>query len=93
MSDQPVAEASTYTTQRNTKTNINTLNDIQTCDPRNQAFALAFNSTPAGMYYIVWSVGTINDNKQIVPYFKQRCMLYSIVHIVEHSDRQISAQN
>jgi len=93
MSDLPVVEASTYATQRNTKTNINTLNEIRTCDPRNQAFALAFNSTPSGMYYIVWSLRTINYNKQIVPYFKQRCMLYSIVHIVGHSDRQISAHN
>jgi len=70
MSDLPVAEASSYTTQRNTKTNINTFSEIRNCDPRNQEFALAFNRTPAGMCCIVWNVPTINSNKQIVPYCK-----------------------
>jgi len=54
MSDQPIAETATYTTQRNTKRNIYTLSEIRTYDPRNQAFPLAFNSTSAVyMYYIV----------------------------------------
>ena len=49
MSDQPVAEAATYTTQKNIKTNVSILSEIRTYDPRNQAFALAFNRTAAGM--------------------------------------------
>jgi hypothetical protein len=48
MSDQPVAEAATYITQRNTKTNINALSEIRTYDSRNQAFALVSTAPQLG---------------------------------------------
>jgi hypothetical protein len=50
-SDQPVAEASTYTGQHNIETqqrNIHALSGIRTCEPSNQAVALDWAATEVG---------------------------------------------